>query len=210
VAPESLRIVNWFSRDHQIVQIPVLPLPTGLAEMTHGVYCDEFAEYQLKGHSGAPAAGRLSALQRSGHGLRPQRPGAAGGHPRRPHFRPRCLTEDYENGFRLHALGCRQIFVPLRLPASAPVATPRVFSRAGCAPPSANAAVGWPESCCKAGQQPWLARPARASCILLARPQGSGGEPAFAFANLLFLCWLAGWRGVSGVRHGRPICVLRL
>jgi len=59
VAPESLRIVNWFSRDYQMVQIPVLPLPTGLAEMTHGVYCDEFAEYQLKD---IPARQRLGGF----------------------------------------------------------------------------------------------------------------------------------------------------
>ncbi len=59
VAPESLRLINWFSRDYQMVQIPVLPLPTGLAEMTHGVYCDEFAEYQQKD---IPARQRLGGF----------------------------------------------------------------------------------------------------------------------------------------------------
>src|SRR6185369_4155936 len=44
----SLRLVNWFSGTHDMVQIPVLPLPTP-GEWTHGLYCDEFAEYQLKG-----------------------------------------------------------------------------------------------------------------------------------------------------------------
>ncbi|MGH9668365.1 MAG: glycosyltransferase family 2 protein, partial [Bryobacteraceae bacterium] len=28
-------------------------------------------------------------------------------------FEPACLTEDYENGMRLHKLGCKQVFVPL-------------------------------------------------------------------------------------------------
>ena len=28
-------------------------------------------------------------------------------------FEPACLTEDYENGLRLHKLGCKQMFVPL-------------------------------------------------------------------------------------------------
>jgi adsorption protein B len=49
IHPESLRLINWFSRDYDMVQIPVLPLPTPFPEITHGLYCDEFAEYQLKG-----------------------------------------------------------------------------------------------------------------------------------------------------------------
>src|SRR5581483_11054265 len=48
VHPEALRLINWFSRDYQMVQVPVLPLRTGPGEFTHGLYCDEFAEYQLK------------------------------------------------------------------------------------------------------------------------------------------------------------------
>src|SRR3954466_7247547 len=46
--PEALRLINWFSRDFDMVQVPVLPLPTPARELTHGIYCDEFAEYQLK------------------------------------------------------------------------------------------------------------------------------------------------------------------
>ncbi|MGA1995493.1 MAG: glycosyltransferase [Bryobacteraceae bacterium] len=48
VYADSLRLINWFSRDYEMVQIPVLPLPTPFREFTHGVYCDEFAEFQLK------------------------------------------------------------------------------------------------------------------------------------------------------------------
>ena len=47
--PDSLRLINWFSRRYDMVQVPVLPLPTPRRELTHGLYCDEFAEYQLKG-----------------------------------------------------------------------------------------------------------------------------------------------------------------
>ena len=46
--PESLLLINWFSRRHAMVQILVLPLPTPAREWTHGLYCDEFAEYQTK------------------------------------------------------------------------------------------------------------------------------------------------------------------
>ena len=72
-----------------MVQIPVLPLPTGLAEMTHGVYCDEFAEYQLKD---IPARQRLGGFLPSngvGTGFDRNALERSGVHPRRPHFRSR-------------------------------------------------------------------------------------------------------------------------
>ena len=46
---DSLRLINWFSRHYEMVQVPVLPISTGLGEITHGLYCDEFAEFQSKG-----------------------------------------------------------------------------------------------------------------------------------------------------------------
>jgi adsorption protein B len=46
IHPDALRLINWFSPAYDMVQVPVLPLPTGIAEVTHGLYCDEFAEYQ--------------------------------------------------------------------------------------------------------------------------------------------------------------------
>ena len=126
---ESLRLINWFSRDYQMVQIPVLPLPTPLGEITHGVYCDEFAEYQIKD---IPARQRLGGfLPANGVGtgfsraalerLANERHGKV--------FDPACLTEDYETGFRLHAVGCRQLFVPLRLGAGKPLATREYFPK---------------------------------------------------------------------------------
>jgi adsorption protein B len=48
VHPQALQLISRFWREHQMVQVPVLPLATGLGEWTHGVYCDEFAEFQLK------------------------------------------------------------------------------------------------------------------------------------------------------------------
>jgi adsorption protein B len=44
-------------------------------------------------------------------------------------FDPACLTEDYENGLRLHALGYRQIFLPVRFQNGRPVATREYFPR---------------------------------------------------------------------------------
>ena len=129
IHPESLRLVNWFSREYDMVQIPVLALPTRLREFTHGLYCDEFAEFQSKDiparqslrgflpSNGVGTGFGREALER----LASMRGGRV--------FDPECLTEDYETGFALHSLGCRQIFVHLRRGAAGPVATREYFPR---------------------------------------------------------------------------------
>jgi len=125
----SLRLVNWYSRDYEMVQIPVLALPTGLREFTHGLYCDEFAEFQSKDIPVRQAMGGF--LPSNGVGTGFARDAierlaiARGGRV----FNPECLTEDYEMGYELHAMGCRQIFVPLRRGVSGPVATREYFPR---------------------------------------------------------------------------------
>lgn len=205
VASESLRIVNWFSRDYQMVQVPVLPLPTGLAEMTHGVYCDEFTESQLKD---IPARQRLGGfLPSCGVGTGFERnalerlAATRGGRI----FDPACLTEDYENGFRLHALGYRQIFLPLRLPVSALVATREYFPR------RLRAAVRqrsrWVAGISLQGWQRhgWRA-PLLQMYFLWRDRKGLVGNLLSPVANLLFVCWLAGWRGAGGI----PVWTTRL
>src|SRR5215471_3108416 len=96
-----------------MVQIPVLPLPTPPGECTHGLYCDEFAEYQMKD---IPVRQRLGGfLPSNGVGTGFAREAIErlaerrGGKP----FDPSCLTEDYETGFEIHAMGLEQVFVPL-------------------------------------------------------------------------------------------------
>ena len=42
-------------------------------------------------------------------------------------FDPECLTEDYENGWRIHALGCPQVFMPLRREGDGLLATREYF-----------------------------------------------------------------------------------
>jgi len=198
VAPESLRLVNWFSRDYQMVQIPVLPLPTGLAEMTHGVYCDEFAEYQQKD---IPARQRLGGfLPSNGVGTGFDRKAlerlaaTRGGRI----FDPACLTEDYENGFRLHALGCRQIFVPLRLPTAAPMATREYFPR------RLRAAIRqrsrWVAGIALQGWEHHGWRAPLCQVYFFWRDRkGLAGNLLSPLANLLFICWLAGWHGFGGI-----------
>ena len=129
IHPDSLRMINWLSTDYAMVQVPVLALPTGIGEFTHGLYCDEFGEYQQKD---IPVRQRLGGfLPSNGVGTGFERSAlehlaaTRGGRI----FDPDCLTEDYENGFGLHALGYPQIFVPLRFGPDDPLATREYFPR---------------------------------------------------------------------------------
>jgi bacteriophage N4 adsorption protein B len=127
IHPDSLRLINFFSRGYEMIQVPVLPLPTALGEITHGVYCDEFAEYQSKDipvrqmlggflpSNGVGTGFARGALER----LAERRGGTL--------FDPGCLTEDYETGFLLHEMGCRQMFLPLSFEGGEPVATREYF-----------------------------------------------------------------------------------
>jgi adsorption protein B len=48
IHPEAFSQINAYSDEFDMVQIPVLPLPTPLRDWVHGMYCDEFAEWQIK------------------------------------------------------------------------------------------------------------------------------------------------------------------
>jgi len=129
VHPESLRLVSFFSRDYQMVQVPVLPLPTGWRDVTHGVYCDEFAENQSKDipvrqrlGGFLPACGVGTGFERAAlDRLGAQRDGRI--------FDPKSLTEDYDTGYCFHALGFRQVFLPVRMEPGGAVATREYFPR---------------------------------------------------------------------------------
>jgi len=46
IHPQALSYINACADEYDMVQIPVLPLPTPLRDFVHGIYCDEFAEWQ--------------------------------------------------------------------------------------------------------------------------------------------------------------------
>ena len=113
IHPEELHWMNSYAEHYDFIQIPVLALATPLAALTHGVYCDEFAEYHSRDMvvrsefrcfvpgSGVGTAYRREALEK-----------LARSEANRV-FEPTALTEDYDSGLRLHRLGCSQVFVPL-------------------------------------------------------------------------------------------------
>jgi bacteriophage N4 adsorption protein B len=113
VSADELMIFDRLIETNALVQLPVIPIVDPDSRWISGHYCDEFAEAHCKTlvvreflGAGIPAAGvgcavRCDALAR----LAAER----GGNP----FDVDSLTEDYELGLRLHALGEKTIFVRL-------------------------------------------------------------------------------------------------
>ncbi len=129
IHPQALALIDRQRVHYEMVQVPVLPLKTGLTDVTHGVYCDEFAEYQsidmrarqLSG-SFVPSNGVGTAFARE----------VLDRFARERNYRvfdPASLTEDYEIGVHIHAMGYRQHFVPLQRDAKGFVATREFFPR---------------------------------------------------------------------------------
>ncbi|MGH7247663.1 MAG: glycosyltransferase, partial [Pseudomonadota bacterium] len=101
VHPDSLRWINFYAAEYDFVQIPVLALPTPLTAVTHGIYCDEFAEYQTKDVPARRILGGFLPSNGVGTGYsRAALEKLALAESNRI-FDPACLTEDYENGMRL-------------------------------------------------------------------------------------------------------------
>ena len=128
---DELRLVNYYAAEYDMIQVPVLPLPTPVSDWIHGIYCDDFAEFHGKD---LPARWWLGGfIPSSGVGTAFSRRSiealaVAGSN---VIFRPDCLTEDYEAGYRLHTLGFKQLFMPVCRSGSdqPPVATREFFPR---------------------------------------------------------------------------------
>jgi adsorption protein B len=128
VHPDELGLFNARIGHAHFLQLPVLALPTPPWELTHGVYCDDFAESQYKDLltrqlAGAfvPGCGVGTALRRDTLRQLAARYGEV--------FDPQCLTEDYDLGLRAYKLGLDQIFLPLGFDRAGPVATREYFPR---------------------------------------------------------------------------------
>jgi adsorption protein B len=115
VHPLELRIFDWLIDRAAVIQLPVLPLPDPHSRWISGHYCDEFAEAHIKElvvreavRAAVPLAGVGCAIAR-----RPLAQLAAmqEGKP----FAGSSMTEDYEVGLRIGALGLKTMFV--RIPA---------------------------------------------------------------------------------------------
>jgi len=115
VHPYELALFDRLIERAGVIQLPVLPLVDPDSRWISGHYCDEFAESHAKElvvreavGASIPLAGVGCAVSRQSLSL------LAGLHGGRP-FAGTSMTEDYELGLRLGALGTRTMFV--RLPA---------------------------------------------------------------------------------------------
>ena len=111
IDPLACRLFNWLIPRKDMVQLPVLSLPRRWWQFTGAHYLDEFAQQHLKDlvvrevlGRGLPAAGVGVAFSR--RALQALAQTDPDGGP----FRTDSLTEDYDLGLRLRALGYRQIF----------------------------------------------------------------------------------------------------
>ncbi|WP_300973431.1 glycosyl transferase family protein [Sphingomonas sp. LHG3406-1] len=137
VHPLELRLFDRLVGRAGVVQLPVVPLPDRASPWIGGHYCDEFAESHGKELVVREAVG--AAIPLAGVGCAIAREAIArlaAAHDGRP-FAGGSMTEDYEMGLRLGALGERTIFV--RLPASS--GEPGAVASRGHFPGTLGAAV---------------------------------------------------------------------
>lgn len=113
----------------EMVQVPVLALPTPPWELTHGMYCDDFAESQYKDLATRVAMGGFLPGCGVGTGFRRDALDALAAAESNRLFDPASLTEDYDIGLRLFRRGARPAFLPVRWDGAEPVATREFFPR---------------------------------------------------------------------------------
>jgi adsorption protein B len=125
--PEALRWINYYAQWYDMVQIPVLAIKRPWGDLAHGVYCDEFAEFQFKDMPARQMLGGFIPSNGVGTGFsRAALEMIAEKYSNRI-FEPACLTEDYENGFRINRLGLPQKFIPIHFRHGRPIATREYF-----------------------------------------------------------------------------------
>lgn len=124
---EAMRWINFYARNYDMIQIPVLPLETPFWKLTHGIYCDEFSECHTRDMRARQFFNAFIPSCGVGTGfVRPMLERLAAESGSRI-FEPVCLTEDYENGIRLHNMGAKQLFVPITKRNGSFVATREFF-----------------------------------------------------------------------------------
>lgn len=123
----ELKVFDCLVERFELVQLPVLPLIDPGSRWIAGHYADEFAEAHGKElvvrealGASVPSAGVGCAFSRDALAAMAA---AAGGAP----FNPSSLTEDYELGLRLHAIGGRAAFVRLAGAAGRPAVMTREY-----------------------------------------------------------------------------------
>lgn len=127
IHPDALRWINYYAQFNDMVQIPVLAVKTPLWKLAHGVYCDEFAEFQFKDMPARQMLGGFIPSNGVGTGFSRRALETLAEWYNNRVFEPACLTEDYENGFRINRLHLPQKFIPIQIRNGQPIATRELF-----------------------------------------------------------------------------------
>lgn len=110
VHPDELRVFSALLTEHDVVQLPVLPIVARGSPLLSGHYADEFAESHTRSMVVRSAVGAALPLAGTGFAITTtclrQMAVRKGGEP----FDARSLTEDYELGLALAAQGARGCF----------------------------------------------------------------------------------------------------
>ena len=204
--PDGLRWINYYAEWYDMVQIPVLALPTPFREIAHGVYCDDFAESQFKEMPARELLGGF--IPSSGVGTAFSRRAVeqlAAKHQNRI-FEPVCLTEDYENGWRVHRLGLKQKFIPIRFREGRAVATREYFPRDFRA--AVKQRTRWVTGIVL---QSWELHTARETLDQLywfwRDRKGLAGNLVSAATNVLFVAGGATWTWARAMHHSWPLAL---
>lgn len=129
IYPGALDSINRQRAHHAMVQVPVLPLPTPFHEFTHGVYCDDFAEFQTIDMHARQQCGSFLPSCGVGTGFARDLLDRMASERNGQVFNPASLTEDYEIGVYIHQLGLPQVFTPLEHGPKGLTATREYFPR---------------------------------------------------------------------------------
>ncbi len=192
IHPEELRWINYYSGRLDLIQTPVLPVPTPLRQLIHGIYCDEFAEYHTRDMTVRPISGGFVPSSGVGTGYRRDALEKLARASSNRIFEPEALTEDYVNGLRLFRLGCTQTFVPLGRGASSPdlVCTRELFPQAWGA--ALRQRTRWVTGIALQGWQQfgWKGTPGEVYWLWRDR-KGLIGNPISLVANFVFVYGIA-------------------
>ncbi|MGJ5818542.1 glycosyl transferase family protein [Paludibaculum fermentans] len=196
IHPQSFHRISQYSTVYDMIQVPVLALPTALREWTHGVYCDDFAESQGKDLETRVQLGGFLPGCGVGTAFRREALDQLAEASQNCIFNPGSLTEDYDNGLRMFRMGCRQAMLPLETAGGSLVATREYFPRRAAQAMrqrsrwvTGNALQAWERF--GWGQDlpsPWVQR-----WFLWRDRKGIWGNPLSLLCNLILLYGVVSW-----------------
>ncbi len=192
IHPDALELINAKRETYGMVQVPVLPLATPFGDFTHGIYCDEFAEYQTIDMPAREFSRSFIPSNGVGTGFGREILERLANERQNRIFDPASLTEDYETGVYIHQAGYPQLFAGLRRGEKDFVATREYF------PQKMRSAIRqrtrWVTGIALQGWQrdgwrgPWSTR-----YWFWRDRKGLITNPLSLFTNILFIAGVADW-----------------